>query len=130
MAELIELKVPDIGDFDEVEIIEVLVAVGDVVEENQDLITLESDKAAMEIPATHAGVITALNVAVGDKVGEGAVIATIETLGDAAPVATEAKEEKTATVAQAEPAPQAAVEKKVDVVVEAAVPFATDTKSG
>jgi pyruvate dehydrogenase E2 component (dihydrolipoyllysine-residue acetyltransferase) len=130
MAELIELKVPDIGDFDEVEIIEVLVAVGDLVAENQDLITLESDKAAMEIPATHAGVITALNVAIGDKVAEGAVIATIEVTDSAPAAKAELKEEKPATVAQAEPAPQAAVEKKVEVVVEAAVPFAPDNKSG
>lgn len=130
MAELIELKVPDIGDFDEVEIIEVLVAVGDLVEENQDLITLESDKAAMEIPATHAGVITALNVAIGDKVAEGAVIATIEATDSAPAAKSELKEEKPATVAQAEPAPQAAVEKKVEIVVEAAVPFAPDNKSG
>lgn len=126
MADLIELKVPDIGDFDEVEIIEVLVAVGDVVEENQDLITLESDKAAMEIPATHAGVITALNVAIGDKVAEGAVIATIEMSGDAAP---KVKEEKPVE-ATAVPVPQAPVATKAEPEVVEAVPFAPDTKSG
>ena len=126
MADLIELKVPDIGDFDEVEIIEVLVAVGDVVEENQDLITLESDKAAMEIPATHAGVITALNVAIGDKVAEGAVIATIEMSGDAAP---KVKEEKPVE-APAAPVPQAPVATKSEPEVVEAVPFAPDTKSG
>jgi len=125
MADLIELKVPDIGDFDEVEIIEVLVAVGDVVEENQDLITLESDKAAMEIPATHAGVITALNVAIGDKVAEGAVIATIEMSGDAAP---KVKEEKPVE-APAAPVPQAPVATKAEPEVVEAVPFAPDTKS-
>lgn len=78
----IEIKVPDIGDFDEVEIIEVLVSVGDVVEANQDVITLESDKAAMEIPTTAAGTITAMSVAVGDKVKEGSVILTLETVED------------------------------------------------
>jgi pyruvate dehydrogenase E2 component (dihydrolipoyllysine-residue acetyltransferase) len=130
MAELIELKVPDIGDFDEVEIIEVLVAVGDSVEENQDLITLESDKAAMEIPATHAGVITALNVAIGDKVAEGAVIATIETSGDAASVAPEVKEEQPAEAVQAAPATQAAIATKSEPEIVEAVPFAPDTKSG
>ncbi|PHS24677.1 MAG: dihydrolipoyl dehydrogenase [Methylophaga sp.] len=78
----IEIKVPDIGDFDEVEIIEVLVSVGDVIEANQDVITLESDKAAMEIPTTASGTITALNVAVGDKVKEGSVILTLETAED------------------------------------------------
>ena len=78
----IEIKVPDIGDFDEVEIIEVLVSVGDVVEANQDVITLESDKAAMEIPTSESGTITAMNVAVGDKVKEGSVILTLETASD------------------------------------------------
>ena len=77
MADL-DLVVPDIGDFDEVEVIEVLVSVGDTVEENQDLITLESDKAAMEIPASQAGVIKELKISVGDKVKEGSVIAVIE----------------------------------------------------
>lgn len=75
---MIEVKVPDIGDFDAVEIIEVLVAVGDRVEENQDIITLESDKAAMEIPSMHAGVVTDLAVSVGDKVAQGDVILQLE----------------------------------------------------
>ena len=78
----VDVKVPDIGDFDEVEIIEVLVSVGDTVEANQDLITLESDKAAMEIPSNTAGTIVAMNVAVGDKVKEGSVILTLETAED------------------------------------------------
>lgn len=76
---VIEIKVPDIGDFDAVEIIEVLVSVGDEVSENQDVITLESDKAAMEIPSNVAGKVVALNVAVGDKVKEGSVILSLET---------------------------------------------------
>ncbi len=89
----IEITVPDIGDFDAVEIIEVLVSVGDEIEANQDLITLESDKAAMEIPSTESGKIISMNVAVGDKVAEGAVILTLEvaakaeTVPKAAPVA-------------------------------------------
>lgn len=74
----IEVKVPDIGDFDAVEIIEVLVSEGDIVEENQDIITLESDKAAMEIPSTAKGKIVSLKVSVGDKVSEGDVILTLE----------------------------------------------------
>ena len=95
MADLIELVVPDIGDFDEVEVIEVLVAVGDTVEENQDIITLESDKAAMEIPSSHAGVIKELKITVGDKVKEGSVIAMIEVSDVAAPkVASEPAEVK------------------------------------
>ncbi len=75
---VIEIKVPDIGDFDAVEVIEVLVAVGDTVTENQDILTLESDKAAMEIPSTHAGTVASLNVTVGDKVAQGDVILTLD----------------------------------------------------
>ena len=90
---VVEIKVPDIGDFDEVEIIEVLVSVGDMVEANQDVITLESDKAAMEIPTSTAGTITAMSVTVGDKVKEGSVILTLETAeetkADAKPAAKE-----------------------------------------
>ena len=74
-----EIKVPDIGDFDAVEIIEVLVAEGDTVEKEQPLITLESDKATLEVPSTVAGKITELKVAEGDTVSEGDVIAMVET---------------------------------------------------
>ena len=82
MADLIEIKVPDIGDFDAVEIIEVLVEVGASVEENEDIITLESDKAAMEIPSPCAAVIKELKVSVGDKVRQGDVIAIAEAIGN------------------------------------------------
>lgn len=78
MAELIELKVPDIGDFDSVEIIEVLVAEGDSISVEQEVITIESDKAMMEIPSSLAGTIKEMKVKVGDKVSEGTVIALIE----------------------------------------------------
>lgn len=78
MAELIELKVPDIGDFDSVEIIEVLVAEGDSIGVEQEVITIESDKAMMEIPSSLAGTIKEMKVKVGDKVSEGTVIALIE----------------------------------------------------
>lgn len=73
-----ELKVPDIGDFDEVDVIEVLVTEGDTVEAEQSLITVESDKASMEIPADKGGKVVKLRVKVGDKVAQGAVIAEIE----------------------------------------------------
>lgn len=73
-----QLTVPDIGDFSEVEVIEVLVAVGDTVNAEQSLITVESDKASMEIPAAQAGVVTALLVKVGDKIAEGKAIVEIE----------------------------------------------------
>lgn len=81
---LIEVKVPDIGDFDAVEIIEILVAEGDSVSENQDIITLESDKAAMEIPSSAAGIIKSINVKVGDKVAQGDVILSVESEADSA----------------------------------------------
>jgi dihydrolipoamide dehydrogenase len=74
----VEVKVPDIGDFKEVEVIELLVKVGDVIKPEQSLITVESDKASMEIPSSVAGKITALRVKVGDKVKEGSVVLEIE----------------------------------------------------
>jgi len=78
MAETIEIKVPDIGDFEDVEIIEVLVNAGDSVAVEQPLITLESDKASMDIPSPQAGIIQNLRVAVGDRVAEGSVIASLQ----------------------------------------------------
>ena len=74
----VEIKVPDIGDFEAVEIIEVLVTVGDTVEENQDILTLESDKAAMEIPSSHKGVVKNIKVTVGEKIAQGDLILTLE----------------------------------------------------
>lgn len=78
MAERIEIKVPDIGDFADVPIIEVLVAAGDQVEAEQSLVTLESDKATMEVPSPAAGLIAELRVALGDTVSEGDVVAVLE----------------------------------------------------
>ncbi len=74
----VEVRVPDIGDFDEVEVIEVLVSPGDQVNVDDSLVTLESDKAAMEIPATHAGIVESVKMKVGDKVSEGALILMLE----------------------------------------------------
>ena len=76
---LIELKVPDIGDFDEVEVIELLVSAGDTVTLEQSLLTVESDKASMEIPSSSTGRIVELKVGLGDKVAQGSVIAVVET---------------------------------------------------
>ena len=74
----IDIQVPDIGDFDEVAVIELLVKVGDTVAVDQSLITVESDKASMEIPSSHAGVVTSLKVKLGDKVKQGSVVLTRE----------------------------------------------------
>jgi pyruvate dehydrogenase E2 component (dihydrolipoamide acetyltransferase) len=79
-----EIKVPDIGDFESVEVIEILVKVGDTIAADQSLITVESDKASMEIPSSHAGVVKDLRVKLGDKVKEGVVVLTIEAAGAAA----------------------------------------------
>jgi pyruvate dehydrogenase E2 component (dihydrolipoamide acetyltransferase) len=75
---LVEVQVPDIGDFDEVVIIELMVKPGDTVKAEQSLITVESDKAAMEIPSSHAGVVKELRVKMGDKVKEGSIVLVLE----------------------------------------------------
>ncbi len=80
----VEVVVPDIGGFDAVEVIEVLVSEGDAVEAEDSLITLESDKASMEIPSPQAGVVKSIKMKVGDQVGEGSVILTLEPQGGAA----------------------------------------------
>ncbi|WP_424683067.1 dihydrolipoyllysine-residue acetyltransferase [Frateuria sp. YIM B11624] len=83
MADLKEARVPDIGGHDNVPVIEVLVKAGDRVEKEQSLITLESDKATMEVPAPFAGVVKEVKLKVGDEVAEGALIAILETAGEA-----------------------------------------------
>ena len=79
----IEVKVPDIGDFKEVEVIELMVKVGDSIKVDQSLITVESDKASMEIPSSHAGVIKELKVKVGDKVAEGSLLVILDVAASA-----------------------------------------------
>ena len=85
----IEIQVPDIGDFDEVTVIELMVKPGDTVKVDQSLLTVESDKASMEIPSSHAGVVKALQVKLGDKVKQGSVVLTLEAeaAGTSAPAA-------------------------------------------
>ena len=79
MTATVEVRVPDIGDFKEVAVIEVLVKPGDTIAAEQSLVTVESDKASMEIPSSQAGVVKELKVAIGDKVSEGSVLLTLET---------------------------------------------------
>src|SRR5574337_129095 len=112
---LIQIQVPDIGDFDEVGVIELLVQPGDQVAAEQSLITVESDKASMEIPSSHAGVVKALAVKLGDKVKQGSVIAELETEDTAV------SEQKTAPTPTSQAA--AATEKVVTAV--AAAPAAS-----
>ncbi|MEL4240719.1 dihydrolipoyllysine-residue acetyltransferase [Shewanella xiamenensis] len=104
-----EIQVPDIGDASNVDVIEVLVSVGDDITVDQGLITLETDKATMEVPAPFAGKLVSLTVKVGDKVSQGSVIATIETVTAGSAPAPVAQAAAPAPVAQeAAPAPVAA----------------------
>jgi pyruvate dehydrogenase E2 component (dihydrolipoamide acetyltransferase) len=116
---LVEVKVPDIGDFDTVEVIELLVKPGDAVAVDQSLLTVESDKASMEIPSSAAGVLKELKVKLGDKVSEGTLVAVLEVAGVAAaasPVMAVPAPAPSATAAPAAPAAPAAAS-EVTVVV-------------
>ena len=103
---VVEIQVPDIGDFDEVTVIEVLVKPGDTVKAEQSLITVESDKASMEIPSSHAGVVKELRVKLDDKVKQGSVVLTLEVGGaEAAPAPQEKAAAAPAAPAASAPAP-------------------------
>ncbi|WP_353156126.1 dihydrolipoyllysine-residue acetyltransferase [Herminiimonas fonticola] len=112
---MVEVKVPDIGDFKEVEVIELLVKVGESIKVDQSLITVESDKASMEIPSSHAGIVKEIKIKLGDKVAEGSLLLMIEaSASDAAPAAAPApaapapvEAPKPEPVKAAEPAPVA-----------------------
>ena len=101
---LVDIKVPDIGDFKDVAVIELLVKAGDTVKAEQGLVTVESDKASMEIPSSHAGVVKELKLKIGDTVNEGSVILSLEAAGAAAAVPASAP----AAAAPAKAAPAAA----------------------
>jgi pyruvate dehydrogenase E2 component (dihydrolipoamide acetyltransferase) len=123
-----EVKVPDIGDFDEVAVIEVLVKVGDTVKAEQSLITVESDKASMEIPSSTAGVVKELKVAVGDKVKEGSVVLVLEAEGAAAAAPAQAAAPAAAAPAPAAAAPAPAAAPAASGPVEVKVPDIGDFK--
>jgi len=108
MPSTIEVKVPDIGGYDDVPVIEVLVAVGDTVAKDQGLVTLESDKATMEVPSSAAGVIRELKVKVGDKLSEGGVVAILEA-ADAGVTPTAKVEPKPTAATPAAQPPAAAI---------------------
>ena len=108
MSNIVQIKVPDIGDFKEVEVIEVLVSVGDTIKAEQSLITVESDKASMEIPTSQGGVVKSISVKVGDKVAEGTVVLEVEAAGAAAPAAPAAAPAAAAPAKAAEAAKPAA----------------------
>ena len=103
---LIDIQVPDIGDFDEVSVIEVLVKAGDTVKPEQSLITVESDKASMEIPSSHGGVVKEVKVKLGDMVKQGSVVLTLEAPGAAASAPDEALKPAPAQSPPAQAAPE------------------------
>lgn len=104
MTDIIEINVPDIGDATDVDVIEVLVNVGDTIEQEQSLITVESDKASMEIPSTSAGVVREIAVKLGDKVSQGSLVLLLESQASKAPKAAEQPANNQAS----KPAPSAA----------------------
>lgn len=120
MSELIQVIVPDIGSDEDVDVIEILVNEGDTIAVEDSLITVESDKASMEIPASHAGVVKSIKVKLGDKVRQGSVILEIEAAGQTeaapAPVAEKAKEDVAA------PAPKEAVAETATQTITVRVP--------
>jgi pyruvate dehydrogenase E2 component (dihydrolipoamide acetyltransferase) len=99
MRKLIEIHVPDIGDYSDVPVIEVLDKVGDAIEKEQSVVTLESDKATMDVPSSHAGIVKEIKVKVGDLISEGALVLVVESSDAAA---------TPAPVASAPAAPKAA----------------------
>ena len=121
MANLVEVKVPDIGDFTDIPVIEILVKVGDTIKKEDSLVSLESDKATMEVPSSHAGVVKEIKVKLGDKVSMGSPVLVIEESAATAAVPVAAE---TATAA---PAQAAAVAPPVEVPAAKPAPVAAAT---
>ena len=124
----IEVKVPDIGDFDEVAVIELLVKPGDTVKAEQSLVTVESDKASMEIPSSSAGVVKELKVKIGDKVKEGSVLLVLEGGGAAAESRPAAAAPAPAAQVPAAPPPQPSPKGEGSQAIEIRVPDIGDFK--
>jgi pyruvate dehydrogenase E2 component (dihydrolipoamide acetyltransferase) len=119
MSQLIDIKVPDIGDYKDVPVIEVLVKAGDRVEKEQSIVVLESDKATMDVPSSHSGLVKEIKVKVGDSISEGAIVLVLEESGEN--VAPAASQTAASAVAKTEPA--AAPAPKVEPpIVRAPVP--------
>ena len=123
---LVEIKVPDIGDFDSVGVIEVLVKAGDTIKVEQSLVTVESDKASMEIPSSQAGVVKELKVALGDQIREGSVLLLLETADSATAPKEEAASAQPAEVSTAK-APETKAEPAVATAATAAATAADTT---
>ena len=123
---LVEIKVPDIGDFDSVGVIEVLVKAGDTIKVEQSLVTVESDKASMEIPSSQAGVVKELKVALGDQIREGSVLLLLETADSVTAPKAEASSAQPAEVSTAK-APETKAEPAVATAATAAATAADTT---
>ncbi len=117
MADLIEVKVPDIGDFSGVDVIEIMVSVGDSIQEEDPLVSLESDKASMEIPSSVGGVVREILVNVGDQVSEGDVIVKVEASASSAEAKPAAEPVKEAPVAPKAAVPQGDADRHAEVLV-------------
>jgi pyruvate dehydrogenase E2 component (dihydrolipoamide acetyltransferase) len=128
MANIVEVKVPDIGDFKDVPVIEVLVKVGDVVKAEDSLVTLESDKATMDVPSPVSGVVTEIKLKIGDKVAEGSLVALIDSAAAGAIAAPAPAAAPAPVAAPAAPAPAAAAAAAPAAVVEVKVPDIGDFK--
>ncbi|TWH10057.1 MULTISPECIES: dihydrolipoyllysine-residue acetyltransferase [Pseudoxanthomonas] len=127
MAEIKEARVPDIGDYSDVPVIEVLVAVGDTVNQDQGLVTLESDKATLEVPSPYAGVVKELKVKLGDKLSEGSVVALIEVAeGGSAPAPAAAPKAEAAPAAPQTPAASVKTAETGERIEPVAVPEKAD----
>ena len=121
MSQLLEIKVPDIGDYQDVPVIEVHIKPGDRVEKEQSLITLESDKATMDVPSSHAGVVKEVKVKVGDNISEGGVVLLLEA-SDASASAPAVSAAPAAPVAPVPPAAVASTPTPLPAVIPAATP--------
>ncbi len=137
MANLVEVKVPDIGDFNDIPVIEILVKPGDVVKKEDSLVSLESDKATMEVPSTHAGVVKELKVKLGDKVSMGSLVLVLEesagvTAAPSPPPSPKGEGAKAAEAQTPEPArlPEAALPKPAPVLAPSPAPVTTSTDHG
>lgn len=125
-SEVIEVAVPDIGEDGEVEVIDVLVSVGDVIEQEDGLITLETDKATMDVPSTHAGTVKEVFISTGDKVKQGTLVIKLETTGGASVEATPAVTE----APKSAPAPEKAAPAPAKPTPAPAAPTPTPTTGG
>ena len=120
-SEVIEVAVPDIGSDDEVDVIDVLVSVGDTIEKEDGLITLETDKATMDVPSTHAGTVKEVLISNGDKVKEGTVVIKLEIAGEGGSSESEAAPAQQEAPAKEESAPQTSASSSSETI-EVAVP--------